>query len=113
MLDHLIYSTARTVIEPIRDLGGGKVPRPFTPDDSGGRAMRSMQELRQEMGRLLEEAVVLVGSLPAGDMPHATWEHPSLGPLDIKELIALHRLHVMDHVQQIEKIKVDPGYPAG
>ena len=113
VLDHLIYSTARAVIEPIRDLGGGKVPRPFTPDDSGGRAMRSMQELRQEMGRLLEEAVVLVGSLPAGDMPHATWEHPSLGPLDIKELIALHRLHVMDHVQQIGKIKVDPGYPAG
>jgi len=113
VLDHLIYSTARTVIEPIRDLGGGKVPRPFTPDDSDGRAMQSIQELRQEMGRLLEEAVVLVGSLPAGDMPHATWEHPSLGPLDIKELIALHRLHVMDHVQQIEKIKVDPGYPAG
>jgi len=113
VLDHLIYSTARTVIEPIRDLGGGKVPRPFTPDDSDGQAMQSIQELRQEMGRLLEEAVVLVGSLPAGDMPHATWEHPSLGPLDIKELIALHRLHVMDHVQQIEKIKVDPGYPAG
>ena len=113
VLDHLIYSTARTVIEPIRDLGGGKVPRPFTPDDSDGRAMQSIQELRQEMGRLLEEAVVLVGSRPAGDMPQATWEHPSLGPLDIKELIALHRLHVMDHVQQIEKIKVDPGYPAG
>ena len=28
VLDHLIYSTARAVIEPIRDLGGWKVPRP-------------------------------------------------------------------------------------
>jgi hypothetical protein len=112
VLDHLISSTARAVIEPIRELGGGEAPRPFAPDDSGGRAMQSIQELRQEMGRLLEEAVVLIGSLPAADMPCATWEHPSLGPLNIKELIALHRLHVMDHVQQIEKIKADPGYPA-
>ncbi len=111
VLDHLIYSTARAVIEPIRDLGAGKAPLTFTPDNSGGRAMQSIQELRQEMGRLLEETVVLVGSLPEGDMPRGTWEHPSLGRLTVKELIALHRLHVMDHVQQIEKIKADPGYP--
>ena len=45
-------------------------------------------------------------------MPPETWEHPTLGPLNIKELIALHRLHIMDHVQQIEKIKGDQGYPA-
>src|SRR2546425_9159718 len=44
VLDHLIYSTARTVIEPIRDLGGGKVPRPFTPDDSGGRGEGALPE---------------------------------------------------------------------
>ena len=113
VLDHLIYSTARVVIEPVRDLVDGKAPRPFTPDDSGGRAMQSIQELRKEMGRLLEETVVLVGSVPEADMSRGTWEHPSLGPLNLKELIALHRLHVMDHVQQIEKIKVDPGYPAG
>jgi len=29
-----------------------------------------------------------------------------------KELIVYHRLHVMDHVQQIATIKADPGYPA-
>ena len=76
-----------------------------------GRALQSIQELRQEMGRLLEETVMLVGSLPEGDMPRGTWEQPSLGPLNLKELIALHRVHVMDHVQQIEKIKAEPGYP--
>src|SRR2546421_12679948 len=53
VLDHLIYATAQAVIEPIRDLGGAKTPRPFTPDNSGGRALQSIQELRQEMGRLL------------------------------------------------------------
>ena len=111
VLDHLIYSTSQAVIGPVRDLGGGKTPRPFTPEDRGGRAPQPIQELRQEMIRLLEETVVLVGSLPEGEVPRRTWRHPSLGPLNLKELIALHRLHVMDHVQQIEKIKADPGYP--
>src|SRR2546427_12506188 len=50
VLDHLIYSTARTVIEPIRDLGGGKVPRPFTPDDSGGGAGRGPPHAAREEG---------------------------------------------------------------
>jgi DinB superfamily len=112
VLDHLIYATTQAVIEPIRDLAAGKVPRPFTPDRSGGRAMRPIHELRQEIMRLLEEAVVLVGALPQQDLPPGTWEHPSLGPLSLNEVIALHRLHVMDHVQQIEKIKADPGCPA-
>ena len=64
VLHHLIYATAQAVIEPIRDLEGGKTPRPFTPDNSGDRALQSIQELRKEMGRLLEETAMLVGSLP-------------------------------------------------
>jgi hypothetical protein len=74
--------------------------------------MQPIQELRQEMTRLFEETVVLVGALPQRNPPPGTWEHPSLGPLNLNELIALHQVHVMDHVQQIEKIKADPGYPA-
>jgi DinB superfamily len=112
VLDHLIYATTQAIIEPIRDLAAGKAPRPFTPDRSGGRAMQPIQELRREMTSVLREAVVLVGALPQGNLPTGTWEHPALGPLNLNELIALHRLHVMDHVQQIEKIKADPGYPA-
>ena len=54
----------------------------------------------------------LVSALPQGELPAGTWEHPSLGPLSLKELIVYHRLHVMDHVQQIATIKADPGYPA-
>lgn len=111
VLDHLIYATA-LVTERMRDLAARKAPRPFTADSSAGRSMHPIQELRQEMARLLEETVALVGSLPEGDPPPGTWEHPFLGPVNLRELIALHRLHVMDHVQQIEKIKADPGYPA-
>src|SRR3989442_8838102 len=89
----------------------GKVPKPFTADSSGGRSTQSIQELRDEMARRLEDIVVLVSALPDGALPVGIWEHPSLGPLNLKELIAYHRLHVMDHLQQIEKIKADPGYP--
>lgn len=32
---------------------------------------------------------------------------------ELAEASALHRLHIMDHVQQIEKIKGEQGYPAG
>jgi DinB superfamily len=111
VLDHLIYATAHVVIEPIRDLGAGRSPRPFTPDSSGGRTMQPIGELREEMARLLEEAVVMIDALPQRSLAPGTWEHPTLGPLNLHELIALHRLHVMDHVQQIQKIKADPGYP--
>jgi len=111
VLDHLIYATARQVTERIRHLAVRRPPRPFTADDSSGRAMQTIEERRQELARLLDEAVVLVSVLPAGDLLAGTWEHPSLGPLNLKELIAYHRLHVMDHVQQIEKIKAEPGYP--
>ncbi len=35
------------------------------------------------------------------------------GPLNGKEWIAFQRLHAMDHVQQMEKVKAHPGYPKG
>src|SRR3989442_454157 len=111
VLDHPIYATASQVIASIRDLYDGSVPRPFTVDSSDGRSTQSLQELRDEMAGGLEEIVVLLSALPDSARPPGIWEHPSLGPLNLKELIAYHRLHVMDHLQQIEKIKADPGYP--
>ncbi len=39
VLDHLIYATARQVTERIRHLAVRRPPRPFTADDSSGRAM--------------------------------------------------------------------------
>jgi len=29
----------------------------------------------------------------------------------VREWLAFHRLHAMDHIQQIERIKTDGGYP--
>jgi hypothetical protein len=110
--DHMIHAMVRVINEPIGDLRNGTAPRPYARDTSGGLATRSLQELRGKMARLLADTVALVGSLSEGDIPPETWEHPTLGPLTIKELVALHRLHMMDHVQQIEKIKQSQSYPA-
>jgi hypothetical protein len=84
VLDHLIDATARQVIAPMRDLVAGKIAGPSRREGHGGPALRPMQNRREEMARLLEEVVVL----------------------------AYHRLHLLDHVQQIETIKSDPRYPA-
>jgi hypothetical protein len=101
------------IIRPIREIAAGRTPPPFTPEDRTGPVTKPIRELRDEIGQLLKQTVALVGSLPEGASFHGTWEHPFLGPLGLRELIALHRLHVMDHVQQIETIKTHPRYPGG
>src|SRR2546428_3165603 len=57
VLDHLIYSTAKAVIEPVRDLGAGETPKPFTPDNSGGGGRRRRPEQSQQRRRLRWEEV--------------------------------------------------------
>ena len=38
--------------------------------------------------------------------------HPIFGQLNLKEWFAFHRVHALDHIQQIDKIKADPNYPS-
>jgi hypothetical protein len=74
-------------------------------------ADRPVGELRQALADLWRETARLVGSLPEGGNLERTWEHPAFGPLNFREWIAFQRLHAMDHVQQMEKVKAHPGYP--
>ena len=73
-------------------------------------AERPVGELRQALADLWRETARLVGSLPEGGNLERTWEHPAFGPLNFREWIAFQRLHAMDHVQQMEKVKAHPGY---
>jgi hypothetical protein len=111
VLAHLVDATRMQVVEPVRDLAAGRVPRPFAPDRPADRPAPPFAELCRDMARLLDETVRLVDALPERDGPPGAWEHPFFGPLGPRELIAYHRLHVMDHVRQIEAIKAAPGYP--
>ncbi len=72
---------------------------------------RSLAELRPRIAEVCDESRRLVTALEEGQKLAQTFPHPVFGPLSIKEWLAFHRLHAMDHIQQIERIKMDAGYP--
>ena len=79
---------------------------------SGEDEARSLVELRPRIAALCEESKRLVTSLPEGEKLEQKFPHPIFGQLNLKEWFAFHRVHAMDHIQQIEAIKTDPGYPS-
>ncbi len=74
-------------------------------------ADRQIAELRQTLADLWSETGRLVASLPEDGNLERTWDHPMFGSLNFKEWIAFQRLHAMDHVQQMEKVKAHSDYP--
>jgi len=72
---------------------------------------RSLAELRPKIAEVCDESRRLVTSLEEGEKLDQKFPHPVFGPLNLKEWIAFHRIHAMDHIQQIDKIKADPAYP--
>ncbi|MEE8369193.1 MAG: DinB family protein, partial [Dehalococcoidia bacterium] len=74
-------------------------------------AERPIGELRQALADMWTETGLLVGSLPEDGNLERTWDHPMFGSLNFKEWIAFQRLHAMDHIQQMEKVKTHSDYP--
>lgn len=72
---------------------------------------RPIEELRRDLAELWSETARLVASLPEGASLESTREHPWFGALNFREWIAFQRMHAMDHVQQMEKLKAHPDYP--
>lgn len=72
---------------------------------------RPIDELRSRVGALFEETKHLVDQLEEGDRLDETFKHPAFGDLNLTQWIAFQRIHSMDHIQQIDKIKTDPEYP--
>ena len=72
---------------------------------------RPIEELRLALADLWAETGGLVASLPKGGNLERTWDHPWFGPLNFKEWIAFQRLHAMDHVQQMERLREHTDYP--
>src|SRR5438046_7019804 len=73
---------------------------------------RSLADLRPRIASVCEESKRLVTSLLEGEKLSQQFPHPIFGPLNLKEWFAFHRVHALDHVQQIGKIKADPNYPS-
>ena len=72
---------------------------------------RPIEELRLALADLWAETGGLVASLPEHGNLERTWDHPWFGPLNFKEWIAFQRLHAMDHLLQMERLKEHPDYP--
>ena len=111
IVGHMLSSGA-AVNREIANLVKGEQTQPpgRTGVTAGGD--HPIAELRERMAALWDETRRLVGSLPAEATPQGTWEHPFFGQLNFKEWIAFQRLHALDHVQQIEKVKTHADYPA-
>ena len=109
VLGHMLASGATLN----RQIGG-----PAEDGSSGGEARmgvvsgadRPIAELRQALGSLWQETTRLAASLSDGG-EERTFEHPMFGPLKPREWIAFLRVHAMDHIQQMEKVKSHPDYP--
>jgi hypothetical protein len=72
---------------------------------------RPLADLRLEIAAVCDESQRLVTSLPESDRLSEKFPHPVFGELNLKEWFAFHRVHAMDHIQQIDAIKAGPGYP--
>ncbi len=110
VLGHMLDS-GTAVNADIARLAEEGPPRPLTGAGETSDWERPIQELRQALADQWSETVRLTRSLTekAGRKP--SLEHPMFGPMDGKEWIAFQRLHAMDHVQQMEKVKAHRGYP--
>ncbi|MBI2912891.1 MAG: DinB family protein [Chloroflexi bacterium] len=71
-----------------------------------------LADLRQKLMAFFQETGALIASLERGANLDQTFPHPVFGQLNPKEWMAFHRVHAMDHIQQIENVKAAPGYPA-
>ncbi len=70
-----------------------------------------LDELSTKLAAFFQETQALIASLEAGTNLDKTFPHPVFGQMNAKEWMVFHRLHAMDHIQQIENIKAAPAYP--
>lgn len=116
VLSHLI-GTNRGINQQIADMAGAESPRPAQRVKGMGEISEEydrmdISRLRTEVADVFEEIEELMSSLAGNEKLDQQFPHPLFGPLNLKEWFVFHRVHAMDHVQQLDKIKADPAYPA-
>ena len=110
VVGHMLGSSA-AINHEIAGLAAGRESRPAGRTGVTAGGDRPIEELRRALAELWVETGRLVASLAEDGNLERTWDHPWFGPLNFKEWIAFQRLHAMDHVQQMERLKEHPGYP--
>lgn len=110
VLQHLTSSLER-VNDTVRRLATGEAVD-WQPQEGGlGYEGASFAEMKERLAQVWQGCLVLIKSLPVSGNEGVQVDHPFFGPLNWREWIAFQRLHAIDHVQQIEKVKAEPAYP--
>ena len=110
VLGHMLGSSA-AINHEIAGLAAGRESRPPGRPGVTAGGDRPIEELQRALAGLWLETGRLVASLAEDGNLERTWDHPWFGPLNFKEWIAFQRLHAMDHVQQMERLREHPDYP--
>jgi len=117
VLGHVIL-TDRSINQDIAGLAGIEAPADRVEEaramglQSGADEALSIEDLRDRVAVVFNESRKLAATLAQSERLESSFPHPIFGPLNLKEWLAFHRIHSMDHIQQIDKIKADPGYPS-
>ena len=109
VVGHMLGSSA-AINHEIAGLAAGRESRPAGRTGVTAGGDRPVEELRRALAELWVETGGLVASLPEDGNLERTWDHPWFGPLNFKEWIAFQRLHAMDHLLQMERLKEHPDY---
>ena len=110
VLGHIVEATA-VVNRGIADLAAGRQAQEVGQIGETPGVERPIDELRRAVSDLWSETVRLVASLPENGSLELTRVHPWFGPLNYREWIAFQRIHAIDHLRQMERLKEHPDYP--
>jgi len=117
VLGHVLV-TDRSINQDIASLAGVEPPVAGATEvramgvQAGDEQSLPIGELRERIAGLFAENRKMAASLEQSDQLGKSFPHPIFGPLNLNEWLAFHRIHSMDHIQQIDKIKADSGYPS-
>jgi hypothetical protein len=112
VVTHFLMATG-SVNDQIRTLTSGGELGPLAtggPDEKPELTL-AVSELSEKTTAIFDEIAELTRGLEGNPHLEKTFPHPAFGQLNILEWIAFQRMHGMDHMQQIDKNKADPGYP--
>ena len=110
VVGHMLLAGKAVNREVANLVEGGRVSQAGRTGVTAG-GDRPVEELREALAELWVETGRLVSRLPSSGSLERTWDHPWFGPLNFKEWIVFQRLHAMDHIQQMERLKEHPDCP--
>jgi hypothetical protein len=115
VLGHVITAN-RGINQQIADMAGVESPHPSGRAKAMGEIWpeyesMGIEGLRSEVQDVFAEIQALMASLAGSNRLDQQFPHPIFGPLNLKEWFAFHRVHAMDHIQQIDQIRADPAFP--